>query len=176
MVALLALAAPLAAEAQRARAPRVGILSPGAPGASPLPGAFQRGLRDLGYIEDQNIVLEYRFAATQLERLPALAAELVERRVDVIFAINLTLAQAAVNATKTIPIVFTWVADPAALVKNLGRPDGNVTGLSSFATELSRKRLELPKAAVPGVSRVAVLWNSANPVAASHRCSGASIT
>ena len=161
------LAAPLAAEAQRARVPQVGVLSPGAPGASPLLAAFQRGLRDLGYIEGQNIVLEYRFAATQLERLPALAAELVERRVDVIFAINLTAAQAAVNATKTIPIVFTWVADPGVLVKNLGRPDGNVTGLSSFATELSRKRLELLKAAVPGVSRVAVLWNSANPVAAS---------
>ena len=69
------------------------------------------------------------------------------------------------NATKTIPIVFTWVADPAALVKNLGRPDGNVTGLSTFTTELSGKRLELLKAAVPGVSRVAVLWNSGNPLA-----------
>lgn len=129
--------------------------------------AFQRGLRDLGYIEGQNVVFEYRFAGTRLERLPALATELVERRVDIIFAINSTSAQAAVNATRAIPIVFTWVADPAALVKNLGRPDGNVTGLSSFATELSGKRLELLKEAVPGVSRVAVLWNSGNPVATS---------
>src|SRR5687767_14749319 len=107
------LATPLVAEAQQVRTRRVGILSPGVPETSPLLEAFRRGLRDLGYLEGQNMVFEYRFAETRLERLPALATELVERRVDVIFAINGTAAQAAANATKTIPIVFTWVADPA---------------------------------------------------------------
>jgi putative ABC transport system substrate-binding protein len=106
------LAAPLAAEAQSAKAiPRMGVLSPGSPGPSPLLNAFQQGLRELGYVEGQNIRLEYRFAETRLERLSGLATELVDLKVDVIFAINSTAAQAALHATKTIPIVFTWVAD-----------------------------------------------------------------
>jgi putative ABC transport system substrate-binding protein len=127
--------------------------------------AFQRGLRELGYVEGQTIRLEYRFAETRLEQLPGLAAELVGLKVDVIFAINSTAAQAALKATKTIPIVFTWVADPLSLVTNLARPGGNVTGLTTMTTELSGKRLQLFKEVLPGSPRIAVLWNSANPVA-----------
>ena len=159
------LAAPLAAEAQQAAIPRIGVLSPGSPGPSPLLNAFQQGLRELGYVEGQNIRLEYRSAESRLERLPGLAIELVDLKVDVIFAINFTAAQAARNATKTIPIVFTWVADPLSLVTNLARPGGNVTGLTTITTELSGKRLELLKGVLPRISRIAVLWNSTNPVA-----------
>ena len=159
------LAAPRAPEAQPATIRRIGVLSPASPGPSSLLGAFQQGLRELGYVEGQNIRLEYRFAETRLERLAGLAAELVGLKVDVIFAINSTAAQAALRATKTIPIVFTWVADPLGLVTNLARPGGNVTGLTTITTELSGKRLELFKAVLPGISRIAVLWNSANPVA-----------
>jgi len=132
-----------------------------------LLSAFEKGLRDLGYVEGQNIRLEYRFAESRLERLPGLAAELVGLKVDVILAINSTAAQAALNATKTIPIVFTWVADPLSLVTNLARPGGNLTGLTTMTTELSGKRLDLFKAVLPGAPRIAVLWNSANPVATS---------
>ena len=161
------LAAPLAAEAQTATIRRVGVLSPASPGPSALLSAFEKGLRDLGYVEGQNIRLEYRFAESRLERLPGLAAELVGLKVDVIFAINSTAAQAARNATRTIPIVFTWVADPLSLVTNLARPGGNLTGLTTMTTELSGKRLDLFKAVLPGAPRIAVLWNSANPVATS---------
>jgi len=161
------LAAPLAAGAQPATIRRVGVLSPAAPGPSALLSAFQKGLRELGYVEGQNIRLEYRFAESRLERLPGLAAELVGLKVDVILAINSTAAQAALNATKTIPIVFTWVADPLSLVTNLARPGGNLTGLTTMTTELSGKRLDLFKAVLPGAPRIAVLWNSANPVATS---------
>jgi len=160
------LAAPLVAEAQQAAiSSRIGVLSPGIPGPSPLLNAFQQGLRELGHVEGQNIRLEYRFAETRLERLFSLATELVDLKVDVIFAINSTAAKAAVKATKTIPIVFTWVADPLSLVSNLARPGGNVTGLTSITTELSGKRVELLKDVLPGISRLAVLWNPANPVA-----------
>ena len=159
------LAAPPAAEAQLAKVFRIGVLSPASPGPSPLLNAFQQGLRELGYVEGQNIQFEHRFAETRLERLPVLAAELVGLKVDIIFAINSTAAQAALNATKTIPVVFTWVADPLSLVTNLARPGGNVTGLTTITTELSGKRLELFKEVLPGISRIAVLWNSANPVA-----------
>jgi putative ABC transport system substrate-binding protein len=158
-------AAPLAAEAQPAKVSRIGVLSPGSPGPSPLLDAFRQGLRELGYVEGQNIRLEYRFAETRLERLPGLATELIDPKVDVIFAINSTAARAALNATKTIPIVFTWVANPLSLVTNLARPGQNITGLTTITTELSGKRLELLKEVLPGISRIAVLWTSANPVA-----------
>jgi putative tryptophan/tyrosine transport system substrate-binding protein len=121
-------AAPSVVGAQPATIRRIGVLSPASPGPSPLLSAFQQGLRELGYVEGQNIRLEYRFAETSLERLPGLVDELVGLKVDVIFAINSTAAQAALKATKTIPIVFTWVADPLSLVTNLVRPGGNVTG------------------------------------------------
>jgi len=165
-LALGLLVAPLAAVAQQpAKMPRIGVLSPGSPGPSPLLDAFRQGLRELGYIEGQNIAIEYRFAEAKLERFHDLAAELVHLKVDVLFTINTPASQAAKNATKTIPIVFTWVAEPAALVASLARPGGNVTGLTTIADELSGKRLELLKEALPGGSRVAVLWHSANPAA-----------
>jgi putative ABC transport system substrate-binding protein len=155
---------PFAVAAQSARVPRIGVLSPGFPGPSPLLNAFQQGLRELGYVERQTIVIEYRFAEAKPEQLPTLAAELVHRKVDVILAINTPASQAVKNATQTIPIVFTWVGDPTRLVTSLSRPEANVTGLTTFTSELGGKRLQLLKEALPGLSRVAVLWNSAYPV------------
>ncbi len=142
---------------------RIGVLSPGFPGPSPLLDAFRQGLRELGYVEGQNIAIEHRFAEAKPEPLSDLAAELVHLKVDVILTINTPASQAAKNATKTIPIVFTYVADPAELVASLARPGGNVTGLTTIATELSGKRLELFKETVPKIRRVAVLLNPANP-------------
>ena len=121
---------------------------------------MRQGLRDLGYVEGRNVVIEIRDAEGEAERLPALAAELVALKVDVIVAPNTPQALAAKQATRTLPIVFSFVADPVAsgLVTSLARPGGNVTGLSSLTPELVGKRLELLTQAVPGVSRVAVLW------------------
>jgi putative tryptophan/tyrosine transport system substrate-binding protein len=155
------LAAPLAAEAQEAKVARIGLLAGNLASNPHLPEAFRQGLRDLGYVEGRNVVIEYRDAEGKLERLPALAAELVALKVDVIFVGGGTrVTLAAMQATKTIPIVFTGVGDPvtSGLVTNLARPGGNVTGLSGLGPELVGKRLELLKQAVPGVDRVAVLW------------------
>ena len=155
------LVAPLAAEAQQAaRIARIGYLVPNL-GASPeTHEAFRQGLRDLGYVEGRNLVIEYRSAEGKLERLPALAAELVALKVDVIVAPNTVAALAAKQATRTLPIVFAAAADPvtSGLVTSLARPGGNVTGLSNLAPELVGKGLELVRQAVPGISRVAVLW------------------
>jgi putative ABC transport system substrate-binding protein len=160
------LAVPVIAGAQQAKkVPRIGVLSPGAPGPSTLLDAFRQGLRELGYVEGQNITLEYRFAESNPEPLSGPAGELVRLKVDVILTINTAASQAAKKATKTIPIVFTYVADPAGLVTSLARPGGNITGLTTLAAELSGKRLELIKEVLPGISRVAYLWNSANPTA-----------
>jgi putative ABC transport system substrate-binding protein len=157
------LAAPLAAEAQQpAKIPRIGYLT-GSLAASPhLPEAFRQGLRDLGYVESRNVVIEFRDAEGKLERLPALAAELVALKADVIVAGGTPVALAAKQATRTLPIVFAAAADPVTdgLVTSLARPGGNVTGLSALTPELVGKRLELLKQAVPEVSRVAVLWQS----------------
>ena len=153
------------ADAQQAKkVPRIGVLSPGFPGPSPLLDAFRQGLRELGYVEGQNIAIEYRFAEAKPEPLHDLAAELVRLKVDVILTINTPASHAAKNATKTIPIVFTYVADPAGLVASLARPGGNVTGLTTIATDLSGKRLEMLKETVPKTRRVAVLLNPANPI------------
>ncbi len=154
------LAAPLAAEAQQAaKIARIGYLA-GALSANPHPEAFRQGLRDLGYVEGRNVVIEYRDSEGKLERLPALAAELVALKVDVIVAPPTVAALAAKQATKTIPIVFFVATDPVTdgLVTSLARPGGNVTGLSLLAPELVGKGLEQLKQAVPAVSRVAVLW------------------
>jgi putative ABC transport system substrate-binding protein len=163
VLALLALgAAPRAAEAQQAaKVARIGYLSPNLASSPRLREAFLQGLRDLGYVEGRNVVIGYRDAEGKLERVPALAAELVALKVDVIFVGGGTrVTLAAMQATKTIPIVFTGVGDPveSGLVTSLARPGGNVTGLSSLGPELVGKRLELLKQAVPGVDRVAVLW------------------
>jgi ABC-type uncharacterized transport system substrate-binding protein len=155
------LAAPLAAEAQQAaKVARIGYLA-GSLAATPhLPEAFRQGLRDLGYVEGRNLVIEYRDAEGKYERLPALAAELVALKVDVIVAGGAPQALAAKQATRTIPIVFASSPDPveSGLVTSLARPGGNVTGLSFLAPELVGKRLEQLTQAVPGVNRVAVLW------------------
>jgi putative ABC transport system substrate-binding protein len=156
-------AAPLAAEAQQAaKVARLGYLG-NSPAANPhLREAFLQELRELGYVEGRNLVIETRFAEGKLERFPALAAELVALKVDVIFAGGGTLsALAAKQATRTLPIVFAAVVDPIAsgVVTSLARPGGNVTGLSNLAPELVGKGLELLTQAVPGLTRVAVLWH-----------------
>jgi putative ABC transport system substrate-binding protein len=159
------LASPLVARAQPAeKVPRVGFLLGFSPGPSREVDAFQRGLRELGYIEGQNIAIEYRYARGQVERLPDLAAELVRLKPDVIVAPYTPPALAAKRATTTIPIVFAVVADAigAGLIANLARPGGNITGLTSTGAELGGKRLELLKHVVSKVSRVAVLYNPAD--------------
>jgi len=155
------LAAPLAAEGQQAaKVARIGFLAVNLASAPHLPEAFRQGLRDLGYVEDRNVVLEYRSAEGKSERLPVLAAELVALKVDVIVVGGTPQALAAKQETKTLPIVFAGAGDPvtSGLVTNLARPGGNITGLSSVAPDLVGKRLELLKQAIPGVSQVAVLW------------------
>jgi putative ABC transport system substrate-binding protein len=155
------LAAPLAAEAQEAaKIARIGYLAADRAANRHMPEAFRQGLRDLGYVEGRNVVIEYRDAEGKLERLPALAAELVALKVDVIVAGGTPQALAAKQATRTLPIVFAAAADPvtSGLVASLARPGGNVTGLSMLTPELVGKCLEQLKQAVPGVSRVAVLW------------------
>ena len=162
IIALVALGAvPLAAEAQQAaKVPRIGFLAGSLAGGPHLPEAFRQGLRALGYVEGRNVVIEYRDAEGKLERLPALAAELVALKVDVILAPSTVAALAAKQATRTLPIVFAAAGDPvgSGLVTSLARPSGNVTGSSILAPELVGKRLEQLKQAVPGVSRVAALW------------------
>jgi len=165
------LVAPLAAAQQAGKMPRLGILASGSP--PPRPGGsvetFLHGLRDLGYVEGQNLVIAIRYAEGRPERLPELAADLVRHPVDVLVAAGGTpVALAAKRATTTIPIVMTNVGDPveAGLVASLARPGGNLTGLSSMSPDITGKRLELLKEVVPALSRVAVLWNPANPSAA----------
>jgi putative ABC transport system substrate-binding protein len=159
------LAAPLAAEGQPAgKVYRIGFLFSGASGPAREVDTFRQGLRDLGYIEGQNIAIEYRFAGGQVERLPELAAELVRLKLDVIVAPYTPPALAAKRATSTIPIVFAVVADAvgAGLIVNFARPGRNITGLTSSSAELGGKRLELLKQVVPKASRVAVLYNPAD--------------
>ena len=155
------LTAPLAAKAQQAaKIPRIGWLANNPAGSPHLLEAFLQGLRDLGYVEGRNVVIEHRSAEGKWERFPALAAELVALKVDVIVAANSLAVLPAKQATRTIPIVFTAVPDAVGskLVASLARPGGNVTGLSALSPELVGKCLELLKQAVPAVSRVAVLW------------------
>jgi putative tryptophan/tyrosine transport system substrate-binding protein len=162
VIALAALGTlPFGAEAQQAaKVARIGYLTPNLAASLHLRDAFRQGLRDLGYFEGRNVVLESRDADGKLERLPTLAAELVALKLDVIVAPNTVGVLAAKQASKTIPIVFAVTADPVAsgLITSLARPGGNVTGLSILAPELVGKRLELLIQVVPGVSRVAVLW------------------
>jgi len=156
------LAAPLAAEAQQAaKIARIGYLAASLAANPHLREAFRQGLHDLGYVEGRNVAIEYRDAEGKYDRLPALAAELVALKVDVILAGGTPQALAAKQATRTLPIVFLGVTDPvtSALVTSLARPGGNATGLSMLASpEIVGKRLELLTQAVPGVTRVAVLW------------------
>jgi putative ABC transport system substrate-binding protein len=157
---------PLAVRAQDAgKIPRIGYLSPGTK-LSLLDRSFLQGLRELGYVEGKNILIEYRFAGGKFKRLPAMAAELVQLDVDVIVARVTQASLAAKAATKTIPVVMLGVSDPVGsrLVTSLARPGGNITGTSSQTAEVQGKSLELLKEIVPKLSRVAVLWNPANPI------------
>jgi putative ABC transport system substrate-binding protein len=157
------LAAPLTAAAQQAtKAPRIGVLHVGAPTAvSHFVEAFKQGLREHGYVEGQNIVVERRFGEARAERISEVAAELVRLKLNVIVT-STDLGVAAVKQqTQTIPIVMANSTDPVGtgFVTSLARPGGNVTGLTNISPELSAKRLELLKEAVPGLSRVAIMWN-----------------
>ena len=161
------LALSFAVEAQQsAKVPRVGYLTGATPdGQSARIEAFRQGLRELGYVEGKNIVIEYRHAEGKLDRLSELAAELVRVKVDVIVTTGPTSTRAAKEATNTIPIVMMNEGDPVAsgFVASLARPGGNITGLSILFPEISGKRLELLKEIVPRLSRVAVLGTSTNP-------------
>ena len=164
-VVLLAFTVPARAQ-QPTKVPRIGYLTAQtSSGELPRIDAFRQGLRALGYIEGQNIAIDFRFTDGKLERLPEVAAELVRLKVDVLIAISTNAAQAAKRATSTIPIFFMGVSDPieAGLVDSLARPGGNITGLTNVMSVLSGKRLELLKETVPKLSRVAVLWDPRNP-------------
>ena len=171
MLALALVVASLATEAQQPKnVHRIGTLSAlgTTPGRNPFVEAFLEGRRALGYVEGQHFVLEYRGAEGQFEGFPDLAAELVRLKVEVIVAQGTPAALAAKHATTMIPVVMVGVGDPvgSGLVASLARPGGNITGLSNLSPELVRKQLEFLKDVRPTVSRVAVLWNPANP--ASH--------
>jgi len=152
------------AEAQQPRRiPIVGMLRVGSP-PDPLVENFVKALNDLGYIEGNNIAIEYRWAEGKPDRIPELVTELVRLKVDVILVAGVPSVQAAENATKTIPIIFTGVsADPvgAKFIASLARPGGNLTGMSVVATELAGKRLELLKETIPNASRLAALYDPA---------------
>jgi ABC-type uncharacterized transport system substrate-binding protein len=158
--------APLAAEAQSAgKVSRIGVLMNLYPPDADPPQALRQGLRGLGYVEGQNLVIDWRYQLGQSNRLPTLAAELVRLKPDVIVA-DVTLAiRVAMQATATIPIVMASSADAVGvgLVTNLGRPGGNVTGVTIMLAELSTKRLQLLKESAPDASRVAVLWDPSIP-------------
>jgi putative tryptophan/tyrosine transport system substrate-binding protein len=150
-----------------AKVPRIGFLGVGSrDGRAFLINGFLQGLREHGYVEGQNIVIEYRFSEDSDDRLPGLAAELVDLKVKLILASGTPASFAAKQATSTIPIVMGGVAaNPVetGLVASLARPGGNITGMSMMTSQLGGKRLELLKAIVPGLERVAVLWNPPNP-------------
>jgi putative ABC transport system substrate-binding protein len=160
------LAAPLAAEAQpAAKVYRIGFLGNSTPALEAnLVGPFREGLRELGYVEERNIVIEYRWAEGQYERFPVLIAELLARKVDVIVTAGTPATQAVKKATTSVPLVMVAVGDPVAtgIVASLKRPGGNITGLTSISEDLEGKRLELLREVLPTVSRVAVLWNPDN--------------
>jgi putative ABC transport system substrate-binding protein len=157
---------PLAARAQQPAMPVIGFLHPTSPDAFPdrLRG-FRQGLKEAGYVEGENVMISYRFAENQIDRLPAMADELVSSRVAVIAAANSPPALAAKAATTTIPIVFIAPEDPVrlGLVTSLARPGGNLSGINLLSGELAAKRLELLRELVPAATRVAVLVNQANP-------------
>ena len=162
---LLALGVPVDAQ-QPKKISRVGYLAAVSAAAdAPRLEAFRQGLRELGYIEGQNMIIEYRHEGGGFERLPELAAELVGQKPDVLVAVTTNAAQAAKKATTTIPLVFMGVTDPvtAGLVESLARPGGNTTGITNMAAILTSKRLELFKETLPTVSRVAVLWDPQSP-------------
>ncbi|OFZ84974.1 MAG: hypothetical protein A2W21_12910, partial [Betaproteobacteria bacterium RBG_16_66_20] len=160
-------AAPLAARAQQAaRVPRIGFLgnSTAALEAN-LVGPFREGLRDLGYVEGRNVLIEYRWAEGRYERFPALIAELAALKVDVIVTAGTPAVLAVKKTAASVPLVMVAVGDPVGtgIVASLRRPGGNITGLTSIAQELEGKRLQLLREMIPNLSHIAVLWNPASP-------------
>ena len=165
LLATFLLATVSFAEAQKAtKIPRIGFLSPTFDDSRVE--AFRQGLQELGYVEGQNIVIEYRWADGKFDQLPDMASELVRLKVDVVVAVVTQASLAAKKATGTIPVVMIGVSDPvgSGLVVSLARPGANITGTSSMTAELVGKQLELIKETLPKVSRVAALWNPANPI------------
>ena len=157
---------PLAARAQqRDRLHRIGMLDNTSAelNAANLDG-FRQGMRELGYVEGENFVLEYRSADGRAERYPKLASDLVRLKVDAIVTRGTPAVLAAKNATSTIPIISAALAEPLLVVSSISRPGGNVTGLSALTSDLEAKRLELLREMIPGIVRIAVLYNMANPV------------
>lgn len=167
LVSLMLLTAAVVAAVQQPpkKIPRIGVVVSGETERSSLYEAFQRGLRDLGYIEGQNLLIEYRYGKGKLDRMPGLVNELVEQKVDLLFVTNQVAIRAAKKTTKTIPIVMVSSVDPvtAGHVESLSRPGGNVTGLSELSRDLSAKRVELLKETLPTMIRVAILWDPEGP-------------
>ena len=167
LCALLLLTASIRVQAQQQKKiPRIGYLAAVSAAAdAPRLGAFRQGLHDLGYVEGQNIFIEYRHESRGFEPLPELAAELIRLKIDVLVAVTTNAALAAKKSSGTIPIVFMGVTDPiaAGLAESLARPGGNSTGITNMAATLTGKRLELLKEAFPAVRRVAVLWDPQAP-------------
>ena len=168
VVVTLILASFCPAEAQQTSKtiPRIGFISSTQSWPSfTMFDAFQQGLRDLGYVEGKNIVIEHRYAEGRLDRLPVFVHEFVQQKVDVILAANNVVIRAAKEATKTIPIVMLSSIDPvdAGYVESFARPGGNVTGLTHLARDISAKRVELLKELLPRLSRVGVLWDADGP-------------
>jgi len=162
---LFALCHPVEAQ-QPKKVPRIGYLTAASASAMvPRANAFRQGLRELGYVEGKNIVIEYQYADGKLDRLPALAAELVRLNVDIIVSGGPAATRPAREATSTIPIIMAQDGDPVGngFVASLAQPGGNITGLSTVAPEMSGKRLELLKEIIPKLSRVAVFGNSSDP-------------
>jgi putative ABC transport system substrate-binding protein len=165
-VALSVTLAPLAADGQQTeKVRRIGFLSAAIAG-SEIDDAFRQGLREHGYVEGQNLLIEWRFAEGRYDRLDGFAAELVRLKAEVVVTVSTEAALAAKRATASIPIVFTQVSDPVAsgVVSNLARPSGNLSGFSILAVELTGKRLELLKEAVPSLKSVIVLCRRGSPV------------
>ena len=163
------LAAPLAAEGQQARRVwRLGFLAPGLSQDTSRSSVLMQTLQELGYVQNQSLLVERRFAEGKIERLPAMAAELVQLKVDVIFTVSTPGVKAAQSATTTIPIVFVGVSDPvgSGVVLSLARPSANTTGVSTQLLDVNAKELQLLKEILPRVRRVAVLWNPRNQASA----------
>jgi len=157
LIILLVFALNARAEAPQAqRIPRIGYIS------ESNPGAFRQGLKDLGYVEGKNIVIEYRRAAGRIDRIPKIVAELVNLNVDVLVVSNFLALRRAKEATRTIPIVMLSVVDPVAsgIIDSLAHPGGNITGIAGVDRDIYRRRLELFEEVVPKISRLGVLWNT----------------
>ncbi len=169
LIGSTATAWPLTARAQQAAMPMIGLLNSRAPDDAPyLLAAFRQGLKDTGFIEGRNVVIEYRFAGNRYERLPALVADLINRQVAVISALTFPAVQAAKAATRTIPVVFEGGFDPVqlGLVASLNRPGGNITGATQLNVEIGPKRLQFLHELLPTASVIALLFNPNNPIGA----------